>query len=105
MAEIPNNIKESLLNYIDDLSKVISIKSAFLFGSYAKGNWKKDIDIAIFSNYFERMDSIEAIAFLLDKTLQYDLDIQPIAFDEKDFNNYLENPFISDIVATGIKIV
>ncbi|CAN2041546.1 hypothetical protein GMMP15_530004 [Candidatus Magnetomoraceae bacterium gMMP-15] len=50
------------------------------------------------------MDSIEAIAFLLDKTLQYDLDIQPIAFDEKDFNNYLENPFITDIVATGINL-
>ncbi len=107
MAEIPDNIKKNIYDYINGLSKKIHIVSAFLFGSYAKGNWNKDsdIDIAVFSEFFSDVDRTEAIAFLLDSALPYRMDIQPLAFDDKDFKNYHENPFINEILATGIKIV
>ena len=106
MAEIPINIKNALSHFITNLSKEITVDSAFLFGSYAKGTWTNDsdIDIAVFSDFFSGRSRTDAIAFLLDRALEYDLDIQPIVFDEKDLNNYQENPFVYEIITTGIKI-
>ncbi len=106
MAELPDNIEEVLHDYIAKLSKEINIVSAILFGSYARGNWRSDsdIDIAVFSDSFSNMDRTQAIAFLSDKSLQYGIDIQPLAFDEKDFRNDNKNPFIAEIMTTGIKI-
>ncbi|NLJ78112.1 MAG: nucleotidyltransferase domain-containing protein, partial [Tissierellia bacterium] len=39
---------------------------AFIFGSYAKGNYNEnsDIDLAIFSEAFKDMDPVEGIKFL-----------------------------------------
>ncbi len=107
MAQIPDNIIKILYDYTDSLSKEIKIKSLILFGSYARGDWKddSDVDVAVFSDYFSDMEKTEATAFLLDKALPYDTDIQPIAFQEKDFDDYKENPFINEIVTTGIKII
>lgn len=106
MVKLPDNIEKVLHDYIGKLSKEIHIVSAILFGSYARGNWRNDsdVDIAVFSDSFSNMDRIQAIAFLLDKSLQYGIDIQPLAFDEKDFRNDNENPFITEIMTTGIKI-
>jgi predicted nucleotidyltransferase len=106
MAQIPVEIEKTLSEYIECLRKEIRVKSVILFGSYAKSYWGKDsdIDIAVFSDFFSNKDRAESIAFLLERALQYDLDIQPIAFDEKDFENYKDNPFINEIVTTGIRI-
>ena len=107
MAQIPDHIKNALSDYIQKLSQEITIQSAFLFGSYATGNWnsESDIDIAIFSDDFSSMDRVDAITFLLSKALVYNLDIQPLAYDENDLENPSENPFIHEILTTGIKIV
>ncbi len=107
MAKIPVEVEKTLSDYIKNLKKEIRVKCAILFGSYAKSDWGKDsdIDIAVFSDFFSHKDRTESIAFLLERALEYDLDIQPIAFDEKDFENYKENPFIDEIVTTGIRIV
>ncbi len=106
MDKIPVEVKLVLSDYIKNLSKEIKVKSAILFGSYAKGNWKSDsdIDIAVFSDDFANLERAGAIAFLLDHTLNYDFDIQPVAFDVDDYINYKDNPFVNEIVTTGIKI-
>jgi uncharacterized protein len=106
MVKIPDNIEKALSEYLRELSQDIPVKSAFLFGSYATGKWTKDsdIDVAIFSSYFANMGRIEAITFLLNRTLPYHLDIQPVAFDEKDLDQETDNPFIHEILTTGIKI-
>ncbi len=107
MAEIPDKIKKELEEYVNNLSNEVDVKSAILFGSYATGNWTadSDIDIAIFSDHFSDLDRTEAIAFLLDKTLEYDIDLQPLAFDNKELENYHDNPFVNEIVTCGIKIM
>jgi predicted nucleotidyltransferase len=107
MAEIPDNIKHVLSEYVQKLSQDINVRSAILFGSYATGKWdhESDIDIAIFSDDFSSMDRVEAITFLLNKALPYDPDIQPLAYDENDLKNSSENPFIQEILITGIKII
>lgn len=107
MAEIPVEIRKILIEYIQNLKKEINVKSVILFGSYAKSSWQKDsdIDLAVFSDDFSRKDRAESIAFLLNMAMPYDLDIQPVAFDQNDFENYQNNPFINEIVTTGIKII
>lgn len=106
MAQIPPAIKKTLTDYINSISIEIDIQSAILFGSYAQGNWNKesDIDIAIFSADFSNMDRIEAISFLLGKAYMYNLDIQPLAYDDQDLIHEHENPFIHSIVSTGIEL-
>lgn len=106
MAKIPSHIEEALSDYIRELSKLITINSVFLFGSFARGNWNQesDIDVAIFSENFKEQDRIELGTFLLKKTRKYALDIQPIPFDEKDLLNYEDNPFVREIVENGIKL-
>jgi predicted nucleotidyltransferase len=106
MAEIPDNIRSALSDYIRKLSREIEVKSAILFGSYATGAWndESDIDIAIFSDDFSSMGRVEAINFLLKKALPYKLDIQPLAYDGHDLVNEHDNPFIHEILTTGIKV-
>lgn len=107
MAEIPNHIKQAVTDYVAGLCNEIPVKSAVLFGSYATGKWNQesDIDIAIFSEYFAAMNRVDAITLLLQKAWPYHLDIQPLAFDAQDLANEAENPFIHEIVTTGMKIV
>ena len=107
MAQIPGKIKNILMAYLNSLSNEIDVKSAILFGSYSTGEWtpESDIDIAIFSDYFLKIGRADAIALLLDKTLEYDIDIQPLAFDSNDLENYHDNPFVNEIVTCGIKLV
>lgn len=106
MAQIPDYITNALSDYVQKLSQEITVQSVFLFGSYATGNWnsESDIDVAIFSDDFSSMDRVEAITFLLNKALPYNLDIQPLAYNEDDLENPSENPFIHEILTTGIKI-
>jgi uncharacterized protein len=106
MAQIPDHIKNAIIDYIHTLSQEISVTSAVVFGSYANGNWteESDIDLAVFSEDFSRMDRVDAITFLLNRTLPYHLDIQPLAYDNQDLEREHENPFIHEILTTGIKL-
>lgn len=106
MAEVPLEILKALKEYIAELSENIPVSSAILFGSYATGTYTKesDIDIAIFSNDFSNTDRINAGAFLLKKSRKFKLDIQPLPFGSEELNNKDRNPFIKQILKTGIQI-
>ncbi|NLJ77757.1 MAG: nucleotidyltransferase domain-containing protein, partial [Tissierellia bacterium] len=78
---------------------------AFIFGSYAKGNYNEnsDIDLAIFSEAFKDMDPVEGIKFLLKRARKYaDVDLQPIAFTKEDYDEPLG--IVEDILETGIEL-
>lgn len=106
MAEIPDHINAALSDYVTRLSQEIQVRAAVLFGSYATGTWHEDsdIDIAIFSENFSDMDRVEAITFLLSRAMPYNLDIQPLAYNEKDFEHEGDNPFLHAILTTGVRI-
>ena len=105
MVEIPDKIKIIIDNYISLLRKNnISIKNAYLFGSYAKGNsseWS-DIDIALISDSFEgiRIKDKDKIRKL---TLSVSSSLEIIPFNTKDFS--IENPLAKKIIETGIKLI
>jgi len=85
-----------LLRCYFDFQKII------LFGSYAKGNPRKDsdIDIAIvFSDYGNRLHrQVE----LMKLTRQVDTRIEPHPFRENEF--VTSNPFVHEIIRSGMEI-
>lgn len=104
MVELPATINKTIEDYLSALKKnSIPIKEAFLFGSYAKGNFTKwsDIDIALVSDIFagDRIDDKDKIRSI---TLSISSEIEVMPFAPKDFN--LQNPFVKEIVKTGVRI-
>jgi uncharacterized protein len=82
----------------------ITVTEAFLFGSCARNvaTEGSDIDVAVVSPDFSgfRFDDLGRIA-LCKLQSNNDLDVVPIA--EKDFS--LNDPFVKEIVATGVKVL
>lgn len=105
MAQIPETIQAIIADYINKVGSQIPIKKAVLFGSYANGTFKQDsdIDLAIFSEYFDKMASIDAFRFLFLQAMDYGVDLQPQAFTVENF----ENPMgiIEDILKSGIDVL
>jgi len=106
MAQIPENINNAVREYISELSKEIPVQKAILFGSYANGNFTKDsdVDLAIFSDYFERTSRVDGIKFLLSRARKYvKMDFQPIPFTYRD---YIERDgFAAEVLKEGVEIV
>jgi len=106
MAQIPENIDNAIREYISELNKEIPVQKAVLFGSYARGNYTKDsdVDLAIFSDYFEDTSRIDGIKFLLSRARKYvQMDFQPIPFTYRD---YIERDgFVAEVLKEGIDVV
>lgn len=104
MANIPKNILEIIIKYIQELSKEVSIDKVIIFGSYAKNcyNEDSDIDIAIFSKDFKNTSIIEDMSFLLLKTSGLGIDLQPQPFTLDDYLN--PDGLVKEILDTGIEL-
>ena len=100
---IDSRIMESLKKYIEKISQYYKIEAIILFGSYAKGteNEDSDIDIAIISSDFN--DIIEDGAKLIGLTWKIDTRIEPHPITTEDYKK-ISNPFIREVVDTGIKV-
>lgn len=90
--------------FISLVSDEFPLKSAYLFGSYANGSAKEysDVDLAIVSDKFEGsrfFDKKKLNKYLLKTSI--DLEIHP--FKTEDFTE--DNPFVKEIIKTGLKIV
>lgn len=105
MVKIPDKIKTIIENYFSVLKENnISIKTAYLFGSYAKGynhEWS-DIDIALISDLFEGVrikdkDKIRRI------TLSVSSNLEILPFNPDEFSS--DNPLAREIMETGIRLV
>jgi uncharacterized protein len=99
------NIKLGLLE--SDLNKIISIlreenkiERALIFGSRAKGNFKKgsDIDLALFGNSID-FEIVNKISYLLNEETN-----MPYKFDVLNYNALSEKELINHIDRVGIEI-
>jgi len=104
MAEIPVSVKETVAKYIRALKQNnIIVDQAVLFGSYAKGNHSEwsDIDLAVVSKAFEGswIKDRKKIRVI---TLSISSDIQVLPYRPEDF--IPEDPFVKEIIATGIRL-
>lgn len=103
MAVDAETLEKTLQSYIVDVKKTMQIDRAFLFGSYSKGspNEWSDVDVCIFSDYFEGRDSIDIGMELLDAAYKYlpELVIEPHTFPTRELEN--DNPFVKEVLRTG----
>ncbi len=105
MVKISEKINRIIKDYISDVNRHVKIDKAFLYGSYAKGNFNEhsDLDIAIFSDSFKGQSFVDAVSFLFSLARKYkDICIEPIAFTVSDLQE--DNPFVKEIITTGKEI-
>ena len=100
---INKEIMESIQKYIEKISQYYKIDTIILFGSYAKGtqNEDSDIDIAIISSDFK--DIIDDGAKLIGLTWKIDTRIEPHPIKKEDYDE-VSDPFIQEVMNTGIKV-
>ena len=78
------------------------IETAYLFGSFTKGNYHKDsdIDLAIVLHNFSNSFDMEVKSMILRR--KNETIIEPHLFDQTEFNS--SNPFANEILKTGLEI-
>lgn len=98
---------EDLLNKIKifagELKKNLPVKEVYLYGSFAKGEIHEgsDMDLLIIGDFSERF--FDRIGRILDLT---DLPVEPIVYTVEEFEELKnsQNPFIMEILKTGIRL-
>jgi predicted nucleotidyltransferase len=98
------NLNELISKLIRLISIEINLKGVYLFGSYAKGKAHEysDIDLALVSDDFAGsrfFDKKKINKYLLKTTT--DFQIHP--FKTEDFTE--DDPFVAEILRTGIRII
>ncbi|MBI4822885.1 MAG: nucleotidyltransferase domain-containing protein [Nitrospirae bacterium] len=106
MASVKPSVMKSLEDYVAEISAICRIDRAVLFGSYAKGtqNKESDIDIAIFSKEINDSNRHKYMSLFLRHILKYKLDIQPLAFNTKEYNSLSDDFIAGEIRKKGIVI-
>ncbi|MGH7491128.1 MAG: nucleotidyltransferase domain-containing protein [bacterium] len=97
------NVSDKLERFIQLAKQELRLNAVFLFGSNAKGithAWS-DIELAIVSPDFCG-DSFEDTKKLIPHILQVDSGIEVHTFRPEDFST--DNPFVKEIVGSGIRI-
>lgn len=104
MATLPDRVRTSVEEFIRQLNaNNLPIRQAYIFGSYAKGRPSKwsDIDVALVSDKFEG-DMFNDRCKLSPYVIKIDTDIETHPFSPEDFTE--DNPFVKEIIRTGIRI-
>ena len=89
--------------YADEVKRHYHVDEVILFGSFAKGGQHKDsdIDIAVVSD--DIVNASSERLNLMRYRRNIDLRIEPHLVSTVDYRR-VENPFIAEIVKTGIRI-
>jgi uncharacterized protein len=101
---IATDIDSKIHRFINLVSKKITVVQAYVFGSSVRGirhDWS-DIDLAIVSSDFSG-DRFEDYKLLIPFILEVDRSLEVHPFHPRDFNE--DNPFIKEILTSGLKIV
>jgi len=89
-------------NYINNVSKKYELSRAFIFGSYAKGNYRSDSDIDVAVVLKNVSNLFDAQVDLLHLRNDEDLQIEPHTFRDTDFNT--DDPFVNEVLQTGFEL-
>jgi len=89
-------------NYVDNVSKKYELVQAFVFGSYAKGNFRADSDIDVAIVLKNVRNLFDAQVDLLHMRQDEDLQIEPHTFRDTDFNT--DDPLVHEILQAGLEL-
>lgn len=105
MAQISVSLIEKIKLFVKELENDnLNISQVFLFGSYAKNKesmWS-DIDLAVVSDDFTGNRMIDYDRFVK-AILKVDRSFEPIPYKTENFT--ADNPFVKEILKTGIRII
>ncbi len=105
MAEISAEIIEKIKHFAKELeNEDLNVRQVFLYGSYATNQetaWS-DIDLAVVSDDFTGNRMIDYDRFV-NAILKVDRCIEPIPYKTEYFTE--DNPFVKEILNTGIRII
>jgi predicted nucleotidyltransferase len=105
MASNIETVRATARNYADDVRRSLPVTRAVLFGSYSKGTADElsDIDICFFLDNFNGKSRMDIITELLGVAGKYKgVFFEPIAFPVSEIER--GNPFVQEILATGIDL-
>ncbi len=93
-------VEKALELYLERIRSKIQLSQAILFGSYAKGNYSSDIDIAIVADHLPQNETVR-YALLKESILGRDL--QPFAYTVAEWREMAETKsgFQQDILKHG----
>ena len=89
-------------NYVNNVSKKYELVLAFVFGSYAKGNYRSDSDIDVAVVLKNVPNLFDAQVDLLHLRKDEDLRIEPHTFRDTDFN--MDDPLVNEILQAGLEL-
>ena len=100
---INSEIMDIVKKYVAIILQNYDVKAIILFGSYAKGtnHEDSDIDIAVVSEDF--VDIYDVMAILMGMTWDIDARIEPHPITKDDYDK-IANPFVKEVIDTGIKV-
>ncbi len=91
-------------SYIDFLRENnYNIQRAYIFGSYARGNFHEDSDIDLALVLKNLSNGVMVQIDLMRLRRQFDIRLEPHPLDEKDFEQ--STPFVNEVIRTGVQIV
>ena len=98
-----NNIKEIVAEI---RQSGLQLNRVILYGSYAKNTQHEysDIDIAFVADRFKSIGPVDVQLFVRSLSKRPNLNISPRTYNTKDFN-IDRDPFVEEILRTGIEIV
>jgi predicted nucleotidyltransferase len=94
---------ELAMSFLKHLPDEMYVKKAYLFGSHARGNSTEysDIDLAIVIGSNHNIFDIQMQMLRVRRKI--DLRIEPHPIKESDFSTM--NPFVDEIIRSGIKLL
>jgi predicted nucleotidyltransferase len=105
MAFNLETVRKIASKYANDVRSVLPVKKVILYGSYAKGTATEssDVDICFFVENLKNNNRLEIMRQLLKISSEYlEVDIEPRVFHISVLEE--DNPFVKEIVRTGIEI-
>ncbi len=107
MAQARKETKRVVLKYISSLQSLgISVQKVILFGSQAKGTFRKDsdIDIAIVSRDFEKMGLWEKAKYLGRAAREIPYPIEALGFSPSQLKKFERGTMLDEIMRSGVEV-
>ena len=110
MAKVPKNIENAINEFVNGINRILKnrVKKIILYGSYARGDYRKnsDLDIMVLT-YLSEDEIVEMRTKLWDYSydiaLDNDIVISSLLKNVDDFNYWLDTlPFYMNVQKEGV---
>lgn len=104
MANVPNQIINSIRKFKESIKPGLKVKKVFLFGSYARGNYTENSDIDVCVIAEDISNNYLAMLQIAPKVINIDVRIEPVVFSEKEFNDPNVYGLLKEVKEYGIEV-